>query len=69
MNWLFLTLESLAKENCEIYMSMEYRPEKVALVKEFFQKMKNAGFKMSIEKENVPEELRCEDIDVFKFVR
>ena len=69
MNWLFLTLESLAKENCEIFMSMEYRPEKVPLVKEFFQKMKNAGFNMSIEKENVPEELRCDDIDIFKFVR
>ncbi|CBY24339.1 unnamed protein product [Oikopleura dioica] len=69
VNWLFLTLKSLAKENCEIYMSMEYRPEKVPLVKEFFEKMKSSGFKMSIEKETVPEELRCPDIDVFKFVR
>jgi len=64
VGWLVSCLDALTSKETTVYISLELRPEKTAMVKLFFTKLKEKGFRLSLE-DDIPEAYKCDDIQIW----
>ena len=57
-------LDALMGPKTKMIMSLELRPEKMEMTKNFFRKLRQKGFQLQLETD-IPEQFKCDEIQVW----
>ena len=64
VTWLAACLDTLTAKETKVFISLELRPEKTEMVKDFFRKMVASEFKFTLETD-IPEDYKSDDIQIW----
>ena len=63
--WLADTIKALTKADTTVLIALELREDKVPLVKEFFLELRDHFNLLLVDNQDLPEQWRCDDIQIW----